>query len=154
MKQKEKSLQLTNVLTYRERMFVRIYDGDLYDAGRKCGYTDKQAEGLMTRKRIKDGIARKDTIIDPLNDDQDIIRRKAERMMFWMNSMQDNDVEMKDRLRASELSGKADGDFVERVQVEEHKEIVIRWGIEGVTDGGSGSCDSVFSEISSTADSQ
>ena len=142
-KKKNTAIQLTNNLTYRERMFVRIYDGDVYDAARKCGFTEKQAERLMLRKRIKEGISRKDTIIDPLNDDQDILRRKTERMMFWMQSMYNDDIEMKDRLRASELSGKADGDFIERVQVDEHKEIVIRWGIEGVTDG-AGSCDSVF----------
>jgi hypothetical protein len=152
-KVKEKELQLTNNLTYRERMFVRIFDGDVYEAGRKCGFTDKQAEKLMLRKRIKDGISRKDTIVDPLSDDHDILRRKSERMMFWMQTMYDGDIEMKDRLRATELSGKADGDFVERVQVEEHKEIVIRWGIEGVTDG-AGSCNPVHAESCSEDDTR
>lgn len=143
-----KDLQLTNILTYRERMFVKVFDGDMYAAGRLCGFTDKQVEKLMVTKRVKDAISRKDTMVDPLSDETDRERRKAERMLFWMNSMQDKDIEMKDRLRASELSGKADGDFVEKVQVEEHQEIVIRWG------GVDGGCNTVLPTEGSTGSTQ
>jgi hypothetical protein len=146
---KPKPIQLTNALTYRERMFVRIFDGDKYEAGRKCGYDEKKVDKLFITRRIQDAISRKDTVVDPLSDAIDIARRKDERMMFWMRTMNPDDgmiVEMKDRLRASELSGKADGDFIERVQVDEHREIVIKWGGEDIN--GTGSCDPVYAQIS------
>jgi len=142
---KPKQIQLTSQLTYRERMFVRIFDGDKYAAAKKCGYTDKQIEKLFVTKRIQDAISRKDTIVDPLSDAMDVARRKAERMMFWMETMDAETLEMKDRLRASELSGKADGDFVERVQVDEHREIVIKWGGEEIN--GPGSCNPICAQI-------
>lgn len=47
----------------------------------------------------------------------EIIERKARRIEFWMAAMDDEEQKMTDRLRASELSAKADGDFVERREV-------------------------------------
>jgi len=133
-------------------MFARIYDGDMYAAGKKCGYSAKQVEKLFVTKRIKDAIARKDTLVDPLSDAIDVSRRKAERMMFWMETMDTGSVEMKDRLRASELSGKADGDFIERVQVDEHKEIIIKWGGEDIN--GLGSSNPVYPQIGAEGNPQ
>lgn len=47
----------------------------------------------------------------------EMIERKARRIEFWMDTMDDIEQKMTDRLRASELSAKADGDFVERKEV-------------------------------------
>ena len=39
------------------------------------------------------------------------------RQAFWLSIMQNEDHDLKDRLKASELFGKSEGDFVERLDV-------------------------------------
>lgn len=46
-----------------------------------------------------------------------IIERKQQRMEFWMGTMNSFEDKMADRIRASELAAKADGDFVERKEI-------------------------------------
>lgn len=47
----------------------------------------------------------------------DTIADAKERRRFWTSVMRDSNADMKDRLKASELSGKADGDFIERREI-------------------------------------
>jgi len=42
----------------------------------------------------------------------------VERQAFWTSVMRDRNADMRDRLKASELLGRAGGDFIERVETE------------------------------------
>lgn len=46
--------------------------------------------------------------------EDEAIADAKERRRFWTTVMRSAEADMKDRLKASELSGKADGDFVDR----------------------------------------
>ena len=57
------------------------------------------------------------------------VATRAERQAFWTEIMRDGEAAMKDRLRASELLGKAAGDFLERVEVENNASLDMRMEI-------------------------
>ncbi len=45
------------------------------------------------------------------------IASRAERQAFWTKVMNDNERDLNARLKASELLGKSEGDFLDRVEV-------------------------------------
>jgi hypothetical protein len=52
----------------------------------------------------------------------------AERQQFWTAVLRgEESAEMKDRLKASELLGKCQGDFIERVESSGIQEIIVRY---------------------------
>lgn len=58
-----------------------------------------------------------------LEDDNETKGR--ERRQFWLELMRDETLELKDRLRASELLGRADGDFTNKVMHQGQVETVV-----------------------------
>jgi len=51
--------------------------------------------------------------------ESEVIATVQDRMQWWTEVMNSDETEMKDRLKASELLGKAQGDFVERREITE-----------------------------------
>ena len=101
-------------LTERERRFVEAFmgsaAGNATDAAKRAGYSAKsarfQGSRLATKRNIQDAIAERQKA-DPL------VADRVERQQFWTAVQRNPDVPWKDRLRASELAGKAGGDFVD-----------------------------------------
>lgn len=125
-------------LTERERRFVVAFAGaaagNATSAARMAGYSDSTqavlwstASRVLARPRVLDAI-REATANDPL------VACKEERQRFWSRVMRGDPVmhttdegvviemppAIKDRLKASELLGKACGDFVERIDLFNH----------------------------------
>lgn len=101
-------------LTPRQRKFVDLYEGNATKAAIQAGYSKKTAYSIGQENLKKPEIikalqerAKKETA--PLVGD-----RQA-RQQFWTKVFRDEAVEMKDRLKASELLGRSEGDFVEKI---------------------------------------
>lgn len=105
-------------LTVKQQRFVDFYDGNGTEAARKAGYKGDRnqlhtiAAQNLQKLTIKQAIEKR----EEKRNKKDILSRE-ERQKFWSDVTQDGDVQMRDRLRASELLGKSNADFIERVDV-------------------------------------
>lgn len=105
-----------NELTAKQRRFVEAYDGNATQAAIAAGYSEKTAEvigheNLRKPKILAEIKAREVVRSTPL------IASRAERQQFWSSVMRDKDQQMRDRLKAAELLGKSEADFVERQEI-------------------------------------
>jgi phage terminase small subunit len=106
MTDKNKGRQLTD----KQRLFVEAYCGDIKSAAIAAGITHDHGRRLATQSHIKEALSkRKETILG------DLIANRAARQRFWTEVMRDKDEAIQNRLKASEILGKSEGDFVERV---------------------------------------
>ena len=105
-----------NELTAKQRRFVEAYDGNARKAAIAAGYSEKTAEvigheNLRKPKILAEIKAREVVRSTPL------IASRAERQQFWSSVMRDKEQQMRDRLKAAELLGKSEADFVERQEI-------------------------------------
>lgn len=103
--------------TVRQQKFIDVYSGNGVEAARIAGYTGSYAAlGVIASKmlkntRIKEAIASRQTVKA-----ESTIASREHRQRFWSDVMNKEEVCMRDRLRASELLGKSEGDFIDVVQ--------------------------------------
>lgn len=96
------------------------------DAYRAANYKSKgdalrkNAARLMTNDDV---IERIHELAAEVKDES--IADAKERQRFWTSTLRDAELEMKDRLKASELLGRAHADFVERNEVTLKGDIVV-----------------------------
>ena len=96
--------------TTKQQRLIDCYAGDIKKAAKESGLSYGYARRLVTKGHIFEAIkTRQDTEIRPTN----IANRQA-RQVFWTRLMRDKHQEVKDRLRASELLGRSEMDFVEK----------------------------------------
>lgn len=117
----------TDKLTERQKRFVEAYQGNAAEAAIAAGYSAKTAYTIGSENLRKPQIvaaikARQDKTVKPM-----IANREA-RQKFWTETMLSQDVKMPERLKASELLGKSEGDFLERVEAKHSGGIVVSWG--------------------------
>lgn len=110
-------------LSERERRFVECYmgaaAGNATKAARLAGYAqttaEKQASRLLAKVGIQSAIAARASS-DPA------VWTREDRQRFWTRVASGADVfstaSLRDRLKASELLGRTQGDFIERHHVE------------------------------------
>ena len=96
-------------LTAKQQRFVEAYDGNAHKAAIAAGYSEKTADAIGRENLRKPTIlaeikARETVRCTPL------IASRAERQQFWSSVM-------RDRLKAAELLGKSEADFVERQEI-------------------------------------
>lgn len=72
-----------------------------------------ESSTMMTHPKVSERVSELRALIE-----RDAIADASERRRFWTETMRNKDGDMKDRLKASELIGRADGDFVERKKIE------------------------------------
>ncbi len=97
--------------TLKQQRFVGAYNGNATEAARKAGYRQPRQMGAenLSKPYIRDAVqARESKTCDAL------IATREQRQEFWTNIMDDDEMEMRDRLRASELLGKSQADFLDR----------------------------------------
>ena len=110
-------------LTLRQRVFVQAYMGNASEAARQAGYSAKTAysigQELLNKPEIVEAIKeREQERLNPL------IADREDRQKFWTDVMNDESAEMQHRLKAAELLGRSEGDFMERLQVDSTIEVV------------------------------
>ena len=105
-----------NELTAKQRRFVEAYDGNARKAAIAAGYSEKTAEVIghenLRKPKILAEIKARETVRST-----PLIASRAERQQFWSSVMRDKDQQMRDRLKAAELLGKSEADFVERQEI-------------------------------------
>lgn len=102
-------------LTERQQRFVEAYAacGNATEAARRAGYTDpSKGRQLVTKSSIVAALA---TFAKERK--SKAIAEADERHAFWTEVMRARRRDVKDRLKASELLGKAQGDFLERHEI-------------------------------------
>lgn len=104
-------------LTTKQRRFVDAFDGNATQAALAAGYSPKTAAFIGAENLRKPQISaaiqeRERERAEPL------IATREERQKFWTSVMIDEKNEMKDRLRASELLGKSEADFIDRSEID------------------------------------
>ena len=104
-------------LNARQQAFVEAYAGNATAAALAAGYSEKsarvQGRRLITNDNVAKAIkAREAQRIAPA------IATRQERQEFWTSVLRNKDEAMKDRLKAAELLGKSEGDFLERVEMD------------------------------------
>ena len=104
------------ILTDKQAKFIAEYQKDCNatQAAIRAGYSQKTAysigQELLKKPEVQQAMK---TQLDGL------IADKNERLRFWTGVMRDKNEDMKHRLKASELLGKAQADFTESVKIEQ-----------------------------------
>jgi len=94
---------------------VDAYAGNATEAAIAAGYSHQTARAqgsrLLTNADIREAIeARRSKASERL------IATREDRQRFWTGVLRDVGAEMRDRLKASELLGKSEADFTEKVE--------------------------------------
>ena len=105
-------------LTPKQQRFVLAYDGNGVAAARAAGYrgNDNTLASVSKENLQKPHIVRAIREREKMRMKQIILTRK-ERQIFWSATIRDENVPLRERLRASELLGRSEGDFLERHEV-------------------------------------
>lgn len=102
-------------LTEKQRRFCEAYagnGGNAMAAAKEAGYQKPKQEGARMLENAGIRAALEDLRRRQTNR---AIATREERQSFWTTVMRDNGQMMKDRLKASELLGKCQADFIDRV---------------------------------------
>ena len=103
-------------LTTKQKAFIQSYCGNATEAALKAGYSKKTAAFIGAENLKKPQIIEQIKKREEKRADKRIATRE-ERQIFWTQTMKDEKADMRDRLRASELLGKSEADFTEKVDV-------------------------------------
>lgn len=102
-------------LTTKQKAFIQAYCGNATEAALKAGYSKKTAAFIgaenLKKPQIIEQIKKREE-----NRSNKRIATREERQIFWTQTMKDEKADMRDRLRASELLGKSEADFMEKVE--------------------------------------
>lgn len=114
-------------LTSRARKFAEVFAGNGTEAARTAGYAGSdtvlatQAGRLLRNAEVKKLIAAREKLeLRPL-----VANRQA-RQAFWTQAMQDKDGNMFCRLKASELLGRSEADFTDKVEASGSVTVLVR----------------------------
>lgn len=115
-------------LTPKQQAFVDAYAGNGVEAARAAGYQGDEAtlatsaSRLLRHAEVSAAIARRNVVVEQARQEAVVqagrIATRVERQAFWTKVMLDSGEEMSARLKASELLGKSEADFTERVEVD------------------------------------
>ena len=104
-------------LNAKRQAFVDAWEGNATAAALAAGYSPKtaysQGQRLLKTVEVQEAIkAREAQWLAPT------IATRRERQEFWTSVLRNEDEAMKNRLKAAELLGKSEGDFLERVEMD------------------------------------
>jgi phage terminase small subunit len=114
----------------KQKKFIECYLGDVREAARMAGYrgneTTLQSVGynLLKKPWIAEAIQKRNEkiLIKKL---KPFIATRQDRQKFWTETMWDKSKTMKDRLKASELLARSEGDFIDRFSFESSLTVTI-----------------------------
>lgn len=115
-------------LNAKQRKFVLAYAGNGTEAARAAGWRGDDrtlavtASQLLRNPKVIEAIKARE-----VKELRPAIMSRQERQAFWsaIARGEDGDGEMQHRLKASELLGKSEGDFLDRLKVEGDIRIVV-----------------------------
>lgn len=118
----------------RKQAFIDVFDGDIDVVDNRflialeiAGYKTTAFRGVIPQIQGCPGIRRalqiKKTLIFEKEEENKKVATNEERRAFWTQIMNNNTLKPIDRLRASELLAKAEGDFKETIEIDQHLKI-------------------------------
>lgn len=103
-------------LSTKQKRFIAAYNGNATAAAIEAGYSERNADKigpqLMANPRIIAAIQAREK-----ERNENAIATREERQRFFTAIMRDNEQPTRDRIRATELLGKSEGDFVDRTEL-------------------------------------
>lgn len=103
-------------LSTKQKRFIELYNGNGTEAAKAAGYSARSAHVFAARllddPRIVAGIQAREKERNAPD-----IAKAEERKIFWSAIMRDEGQDIKARLRASELLGRSEGDFIDRKEI-------------------------------------
>ena len=116
-------------LNLKQQRFVIEYlkDQNATRAATRAGYSRHTAYSIGSELLRKPEI--KEAILSKMSKVQNtMIADRAEREQFWTDTMRKTNVEYQHRIKTSELLGKVQGDFIEKVEhsvSEDFRELIV-----------------------------
>jgi len=107
-------------LSERQRRFCEAFSGNggnAVAAAKAAGYKKPHPEGVRLLQTATISTALEALRMETTNA---AIATREERQMFWTTELRNLEQDITARLRASELLGKCQGDFIERVDATTH----------------------------------
>lgn len=104
-------------LTLKQSKFIEAFSGNGTEAARLAGYKGSDntlaqaARDNLRNPQIADAIKKRENKIV-----SKLIATRAQRQEFWTEVLNSKFHKMQDRLRASELLGKSEADFTDKLQ--------------------------------------
>ena len=102
-------------MTPKQKKFIECYSGNATQAAELAGYSQRTAysQGQRLLKNVE--------IVEQIRQREDkyilaVTADRTERQSFWTCLMRNPEERTSDRLKASELLAKSEGDFLERIQ--------------------------------------
>lgn len=125
-------------LNPKQQRFVDVFDGNATAAARLAGYEGSDASLAVTASRLLKRADVKAALA--LRNAKEVrgaaakvvagaIASRQARQEFWTKVMEDTGAEMKDRLKASELLGKSEADFTDKLADADGKPISFKFVI-------------------------
>ena len=109
-------------LTQKQQAFIECYTGNATEAAKLAGYSEATAyssgQRLLKQPQIAEAIRAREQERQAPN-----IADREQRFAFWTSVMRDTNESTRDRLRASELLAKAQGDFLIKIAEESEAHI-------------------------------
>ena len=134
-------------LTERQRAFCEAYvenGGNAADAARKAGYKNPHPQGVQTLRLVTVRSALEKMRRSTTNA---AIASREERQSFWSSVLRDQNIDMKDRLKASDLLGKSQADFITRTEVSGPAGGPIKIDLAALTDDQLAALESIASAL-------
>lgn len=108
-------------LSEKQIAFIAAFNGNATEAAEIAGYSTPDVAGVRCLKNVR--------ICKAIKERQEKefapkIATRQERQAFWAETMRREDVDFPHRLKASELLGKSEGDFLDRVRDESGPKII------------------------------
>jgi hypothetical protein len=97
-------------LTPKQKKFVAAYCGNVAEAAKIAGFTPEYGRRMFTKGYAHVAKKLHERVDQECN--KEILSRQ-ERQKFWSEVVKNKRVSMQNRLKASELLGKSEADFVE-----------------------------------------
>ena len=101
-------------LTTKQKRFIECFDGNATEAMIAAGYSAKSAasnvDKILKNTEIQAAIQNREK-----ERNSAAIATREVRQRFWTSVLRDPEEPMRDRLKASELLGRSEADFVEKV---------------------------------------
>ena len=116
LKRGETAMPKVKGLTPKQKRFVEAYDGNATQAAIAAGYSERTAPYIGAENLKKPQIIAEIKTRDVIRTTP-LIASRAERQQFWSSVMRDKEQMMRDRLKAAELLGKSEADFIERQEI-------------------------------------
>jgi len=99
--------------TVKQREILDHYLGNATDTAKKLGITPNYVRQVLHKPWCIEYLKNKQN--NALSHRSRVIATREQRQLFWTNTMVDPEASMSDRLRASELLGRSNGDFTEKL---------------------------------------